>query len=58
MITAINKNLALEIEVPIACFRQSRAREYAETYPFPHHRQSMECYCQSWEKPTGINIVV
>ncbi|KYC41076.1 type I-MYXAN CRISPR-associated protein Cas5/Cmx5/DevS [Scytonema hofmannii PCC 7110] len=35
MITAIKKNLALEIEVPIACFRQSRAREYAETYLFP-----------------------
>lgn len=30
-----NKTLALEIEVPIACFRQSRAREYAETYPVP-----------------------
>jgi CRISPR-associated protein Cas5t len=26
---------ALQIEVPIACFRQSRAREYAETYPVP-----------------------
>lgn len=30
-----NKTLALEIEIPIACFRQSRAREYAETYPVP-----------------------
>lgn len=27
--------IALEIEVPIACFRQSRAREYIETYPVP-----------------------
>lgn len=27
--------IALEVEVPIACFRQSRAREYAETYPVP-----------------------
>ncbi len=35
MMTAADKNLALEIEVPIACFRQSRAREYAETYPVP-----------------------
>ncbi|NEP02829.1 MAG: type I-MYXAN CRISPR-associated protein Cas5/Cmx5/DevS [Symploca sp. SIO2E9] len=29
------KPLALRVEVPIACFRQSRAREYAETYPVP-----------------------
>ncbi len=27
--------LAIQVEVPIACFRQSRAREYAETYPVP-----------------------
>lgn len=27
--------IALEVEVPIAGFRQSRAREYAETYPVP-----------------------
>lgn len=27
--------IALSVEVPIACFRQSRAREYAETYPVP-----------------------
>lgn len=27
--------IALRVEVPIACFRQSRAREYAETYPVP-----------------------
>lgn len=27
--------LALSVEVPVACFRQSRAREYAETYPVP-----------------------
>lgn len=27
--------MALEVDVPIACFRQSRAREYAETYPVP-----------------------
>ena len=27
--------VALKVEVPIACFRQSRAREYAETYPVP-----------------------
>ncbi|WP_019500464.1 type I-MYXAN CRISPR-associated protein Cas5/Cmx5/DevS [Pseudanabaena sp. PCC 6802] len=27
--------ISLKIEVPIACFRQSRAREYAETYPVP-----------------------
>lgn len=25
----------LRVEVPIACFRQSRPREYAETYPVP-----------------------
>lgn len=30
-----DKMLALQVEVPIACFRQSRAREYAETYPVP-----------------------
>jgi CRISPR-associated protein Cas5t len=35
MIPATEKMLALEVEVPITCFRQSRAREYAETYPFP-----------------------
>lgn len=27
--------IALKVEVPIASFRQSRAREYAETYPVP-----------------------
>lgn len=27
--------ISLQVEVPIACFRQSRAREYAETYPVP-----------------------
>jgi CRISPR-associated protein Cas5t len=27
--------IALQVDVPIACFRQSRAREYAETYPVP-----------------------
>ncbi|MCG8361741.1 MAG: type I-MYXAN CRISPR-associated protein Cas5/Cmx5/DevS [Pseudanabaenales cyanobacterium] len=27
--------IALKVEAPIACFRQSRAREYAETYPVP-----------------------
>jgi len=27
--------ITLQVEVPIACFRQSRAREYAETYPVP-----------------------
>lgn len=27
--------IQLSIEIPIACFRQSRAREYAETYPVP-----------------------
>ena len=27
--------VALQVEVPVACFRQSRAREYAETYPLP-----------------------
>lgn len=27
--------IKLQVEVPIACFRQSRAREYAETYPVP-----------------------
>jgi CRISPR-associated protein Cas5t len=26
---------ALKVEVPIACFRVSRAREYAQTYPVP-----------------------
>ena len=28
-------SISLLVEVPIACFRQSRAREYAETYPVP-----------------------
>lgn len=28
-------SVALQVEVPIACFRQSRAREYAETYRVP-----------------------
>ncbi len=27
--------ITLQVDVPIACFRQSRAREYAETYPVP-----------------------
>ncbi|MBH8578274.1 type I-MYXAN CRISPR-associated protein Cas5/Cmx5/DevS [Nostocaceae cyanobacterium CENA369] len=27
--------IALKVEVPIACFRQSRAREYVETYSVP-----------------------
>lgn len=27
--------IVLKIEVPIACFRQSHAREYLETYPVP-----------------------
>jgi len=27
--------IALQVEVPIACFRQSRAKEYVETYPVP-----------------------
>jgi len=27
--------LSFIVEVPIACFRQSQAREYAETYPLP-----------------------
>lgn len=27
--------IALQIDVPIACFRQSRAREYVESYPVP-----------------------
>ena len=35
MIAVTEKMLALQVEVPIACFRQSRAREYAETYPVP-----------------------
>lgn len=35
MTTVTNKILALQIEVPIACFRQSSAREYAETYLAP-----------------------
>jgi len=27
--------VALKVEVPITCFRQSRAKEYIETYPVP-----------------------
>jgi len=27
--------ISLKVEVPIACFRQSHAREYLETYPVP-----------------------
>ncbi|MBW4599039.1 MAG: type I-MYXAN CRISPR-associated protein Cas5/Cmx5/DevS [Calothrix sp. FI2-JRJ7] len=27
--------IVLKVEVPIACFRQSRSREYIETYPVP-----------------------
>lgn len=33
--TTSNQTLALQVEVPIACFRQSSAREYAQTYPVP-----------------------
>ena len=29
------ESISFLVEVPIACFRQSRAREYAETYPVP-----------------------
>lgn len=29
------KSIALRVEVPIASFRQSRAREYLQTYPVP-----------------------
>ncbi len=29
------QSLAIQVDVPIASFRQSRAREYAETYPVP-----------------------
>jgi CRISPR-associated protein Cas5t len=32
----INK-IALKVEVPVACFRDSRAREYIATYPVPPH---------------------
>jgi len=35
MTTTTEKMLAMFVEVPIASFRQSRAREYAETYPVP-----------------------
>ncbi|BCL39685.1 type I-MYXAN CRISPR-associated protein Cas5/Cmx5/DevS [Nostoc sp. MS1] len=35
MMKTSEKILALEVEIPIASFRQSRAREYAETYPVP-----------------------
>lgn len=35
MSATTEKMLALQVEVPIASFRQSRAREYAETYPVP-----------------------
>ncbi|WP_017318857.1 type I-MYXAN CRISPR-associated protein Cas5/Cmx5/DevS [Mastigocladopsis repens] len=35
MTTTTEKILAMFVEVPIASFRQSRAREYAETYPVP-----------------------
>lgn len=31
----MTEQIQLFVEVPIACFRQSRAREYAETYPVP-----------------------
>jgi CRISPR-associated protein Cas5t len=31
----MSNQMSLLVEVPIACFRQSRAREYAETYPVP-----------------------
>ena len=31
----IINNIALKVEVPIACFRDSRAREYMATYPVP-----------------------
>jgi CRISPR-associated protein Cas5t len=33
--TVLTTPLALRVEVPIACFRQSSAREYAQTYPVP-----------------------
>jgi CRISPR-associated protein Cas5t len=35
MTTTASEVLTLQIEVPIACFRQSNAREYAQTYPAP-----------------------
>lgn len=35
MTTTASEILTLQIEVPIACFRQSNAREYAQTYPAP-----------------------
>jgi CRISPR-associated protein Cas5t len=28
-------SIAIQVDVPISCFRQSRAREYAQTYPVP-----------------------
>lgn len=31
----IINNIALKVEVPVACFRDSRAREYIATYPVP-----------------------
>lgn len=31
----MNQQIQILVEVPIASFRQSRAREYAETYPVP-----------------------
>jgi CRISPR-associated protein Cas5t len=34
-LSSLTSNLYLEVEVPIAGFRESRSREYATTYPVP-----------------------
>jgi CRISPR-associated protein Cas5t len=31
----VSSRIALKVEVPVACFRDSRAREYIATYPVP-----------------------
>lgn len=31
------KSVAIYIDVPVATFRQSYAREYGKTYPYPPH---------------------
>jgi hypothetical protein len=49
--------IAIHVDVPIACFRQSRAREYAETTLYHHPQLFMECYSM-WAKQIDINTLV
>ena len=39
--------IVLSVEVPVASFRESRAKDYIATYPVPLHPLFMEC-CYRW----------